>query len=140
MTPAIRQYLSFEVFSFVVGVVAQPIEEGKSISRDRDGYFGSEFNIAAGLATNNGPDVGLHQADDPVRNTSAVGVVENALLTHQLANHHQLLVPVSTGCEKTCPTSDQVVNSGQIALQMAKLLFVGHTDLADARSLLLSNC
>jgi hypothetical protein len=37
ITPAIGQYLSLQIFSFVIGVEAQPIKESKSISRDRDG-------------------------------------------------------------------------------------------------------
>jgi hypothetical protein len=40
MTPAIGNDLSLQIFSFIIWVETQPIEEGKSISRDRDGYFG----------------------------------------------------------------------------------------------------
>jgi hypothetical protein len=36
VTSTIRQHLRLQVFSFVVGVVAQTIEEGKSITCDRD--------------------------------------------------------------------------------------------------------
>ena len=75
MTPAIGKYLSLQIFSFVIWVETQPIEEGKSISRDRDGYFGPKFNIAAGLAPNDRTNVGLHQANDPVGDTSAVKVI-----------------------------------------------------------------
>lgn len=39
MTPAIGKQLSLQIFSFAIWVETQPIEEGKSISRDRDGYF-----------------------------------------------------------------------------------------------------
>jgi len=55
MTPAIGKHLSLQIFSFVKWVEAQPIEEGKSISRDRDGYFGPKFNIAAGFGPKDGP-------------------------------------------------------------------------------------
>jgi hypothetical protein len=82
MTPTIGNDLSLQIFSFVIWVEAQPIEEGKSISRDRDGYFGPKFNIAAGLAPNDGPDVGLHQADDPVGDAPGLRVIEDSLLTN----------------------------------------------------------
>jgi hypothetical protein len=84
MTPAIGKHLSLQIFSFVIWVETQPIEEGKSISRDRDGYFGPKFNIAARLAPNDrsDADVGLHQANDPVGDASAVRVIEDSLLTH----------------------------------------------------------
>jgi hypothetical protein len=82
MTPAISSYLSLQIFSFVIWIETQPIEEGKSISRDRDGYFGTKFNIAAGLAPYDRSDVGLHQANDPLGDASAVRMIEDSLLTH----------------------------------------------------------
>jgi hypothetical protein len=82
MTPATGKHLGLQIFSFVICVETQPIEEGKSISRDRDGYFGPKFNIAAGLAPNDRTDVGLHQANDPVGDASAFRVSEDSLLTH----------------------------------------------------------
>ena len=82
MTQAIDKHLSLQIFSFVIWFETLPIEEGKSISRDRDGYFGPKFNIAAGLATNDRSDVGLHQATDSVGDASAVRVIEDSLLTH----------------------------------------------------------
>jgi hypothetical protein len=78
---AIGKHLSLKIFCFVIWVETQPIEEDKSISRDRDGYFGPKFNLAAGLAPNDRSDVGLHQANDPVRDASAVRVIEDSLLT-----------------------------------------------------------
>jgi hypothetical protein len=82
ITPAIGKHLSLQIFSFILWVEAQPIEEGKSITRDRDGYFGPKFNIAAGLAPNDGPDVCLNQVDDPVGDAPGLRVIEDSLLTN----------------------------------------------------------
>ena len=82
MTPAIGKHLRLQIFSFVIWVETQPIEKGKSISRDRDGYSGPKFNITAGLAPNDRSDVGLHQANDPVGDASAVRVIKDSLLTY----------------------------------------------------------
>lgn len=72
MTPAIGRHSSPQIFSFVIWAKAQPIEEAKFILCDRDGYFGLKCNIAAGLAPNDGPDLSLNQADDPVWDASAL--------------------------------------------------------------------
>jgi hypothetical protein len=66
MAPTIGNDLSLKIVSFVIWVESQPIEEGKSISRDRDRCFGTKFNIAAGLAPNDRSDVGLQRSNDPV--------------------------------------------------------------------------
>jgi hypothetical protein len=58
--------------------------ESKSISRDRDGYFGLKFNITAVLAPNNRADVDTHQANDPAGDASVVRVIEDPRLTHKL--------------------------------------------------------
>jgi hypothetical protein len=71
-----------QIFSFVIWVETQPIEEGKSIYRDQDGFFGPKFNIAARLVPNDRSDVVLHQANDSAGDTSAVRVKEDSLLTH----------------------------------------------------------
>jgi hypothetical protein len=57
--------MSLQILFFDIGVEAQSIEEGKSIFLDRNGYVGPKFHIAGGLAPNDGPDVGLRQADGP---------------------------------------------------------------------------
>jgi hypothetical protein len=82
MTPAIGKHLSLQTFCFVIWIETQPIQEGKSISRNQDRYYGPKFNIAAGLAPNDRSDVGLHQANDPVEDASAVRVIEDSLLMH----------------------------------------------------------
>jgi hypothetical protein len=53
MTAALDKHLSHQIFWLVIWVETQPIEEGKSISRDREGYCGPTFNIAAGFAAYN---------------------------------------------------------------------------------------
>jgi hypothetical protein len=83
--------------------------------------------------------VSLKLADDPVRDASAIRVIENPQLTHQLADHKQLLIPVPAGREKRGTAGVQGINARQIALRMAKLLLDGLTDLVDARSLLLGS-
>jgi hypothetical protein len=82
MTPAIGKHLGLQIFSFIIWDEAQPIEEAKFISRNRDRYFDPKFYIAAGLTPNDWSDVGLHQANDQVGNASAVRVIEDSLLTH----------------------------------------------------------
>ena len=81
----------------------------------------------------------LIKADGLVRNASAVRVVRDSLLTDHFANNQQRLVPVPTGRKKACPTTDQGVDAGQIALQVARLLLDGHTDPVDSRLLLLGH-
>jgi hypothetical protein len=46
---------------------------------------------------------------------------------------------VPTGDEKTCPARYEGIDAGQNVHQIAKLLFDGLTDLADARPLLLGH-
>ncbi len=67
MTPAIGKHLSLQIFYCVIWDETQPIKEGKSISRVRDGYFGPKFNIAEGLAPDDRSDVSLHQANEGMR-------------------------------------------------------------------------
>ncbi len=79
---AIGHRLSLEVFSFVVGVITQPIKEGESLSSNRDGDLGPKLNIATRLATNNRSDVCLVEAHDAVGDASAICVIENGLLAN----------------------------------------------------------
>ena len=129
--------LSLEVFSFVIGIVAQPIKEGESLSCDRDGDLGPEFNIATSLAANNRPDVRLKETHDSIRDASAVCVIENGLLADQLTDDQQLLVDMPSGRQKAATTGDQGVNARQIPLQVAELLLDGLADFADTGPLLL---
>ena len=69
----------------------------------------------------------LIKADGLVRNASAVRVVRDSLLTDHFADNQQHLVPVPTGRKKACPTTDQGVDAGQIALQVVRLLLLGHS-------------
>ena len=82
----------------------------------------------------------LAEADDPVRNTSAVRVVENGLLTNQLADNQQLLVNMASGGQKVATTGDQGVNAREVSLQVAELLLDGFADLADPGPLLFGHC
>lgn len=50
----------------------QAIKQGEPIAYDCDRDLRFEFNIASGLTTHDRPDVCLGEADDTVRNTSAV--------------------------------------------------------------------
>ena len=46
----------------------------------------------------------LSEADDAGRNASAIRVVKNVLLTHQLADNQKLLIEVSSSGQKGCTT------------------------------------
>lgn len=85
--------------------MAKPIKERESINRDRDRDFGSKFNVIPGLPTYYRSDVSLIKADDPVGDSSALGVAENCLLTHQPADYQQLFIPVPSSCQKAAATS-----------------------------------
>jgi len=104
ISAAIGSCLALQIFSFIVGIVTQPVKECESITRHRDGDLGSEFDVAPGLATNNRPDVSLIETDDPIGDASAVSVVENLLLTYQFADHQQLAVPMPSCSKKTATT------------------------------------
>ena len=104
MTAAIGLCLGLQVFSFVIGIKAESIQEGKALTCHRDRNFCSKLNVAPCLATHDRPDMSLPEADDAVRNTSAIRVVKNVLLTDQLADNQKLLVDVSSSGQKACTT------------------------------------
>ena len=81
--------------------------------------------------------MGLAEADDAIRDASAVCVIKNGLLTDQLADDQQLLIDMPSGGQKAATTSDQAVNARQIPLEVAKLLLDGLAYLVDAGPLLL---
>ena len=78
----------------------------------------------------------LAEADDAIRDSSVVCVIENGLLADQLADHQQLLIVMPSGCQKAAATSDHGVNTRQIPLEVAKLLLDGLADLVDSGPLL----
>jgi hypothetical protein len=82
--------LRLQVIFFIVGGVAQPITGGKPIARHWDGDLGAELNVPSCLATHDRPDVSLIETHDPVGDASAIRVIENCLLTTQLADHQRL--------------------------------------------------
>ena len=136
---AIGSRLRLQAFSFIVGVIAQMIQECKADACHRNRDLGPELNIAPRLAVHDRPDMGLVQTDDPVGNTPAIRVIENALLANAFTHHQQFLIPVTTCHKQACPTCDQGIDADQVALQMAELLFDRPADLADARALLLGH-
>ena len=83
---AIGSRLSLQVFSFVVGVLAQKIQKCKAVACHRNRDLGSELYIAPRLAAHNRPDMGLVQTDGPMGNTPAIRVIENALLANECSH------------------------------------------------------
>ena len=79
----------------------------------------------------------LAETNNAVRDASAVRVVKNVLLTDQLADNQELLIGISPSRQKAATTSSQGIDTGQIALEMSKLLLDRFTDLVDAGPLLL---
>jgi hypothetical protein len=82
----------------------------------------------------------LAEADDPVRNTSAVRVIENGLLTNHLADNRQLLLNMASGGQKVSTTGDLGVNAREVSIQVTELLLDGFADLADPWPLLFGHC
>jgi D-tyrosyl-tRNA(Tyr) deacylase len=91
MTAAISPRLAFQYFSFVVGIKAQSIEKRKAFTCHQDGNLGSKLNIASCFTTHDWPDMSLAEADNAIRDTSAIRVVKNVLLTDRLADNQELL-------------------------------------------------
>ena len=60
----------------------------------------SKLNVAPCLNTHDRPDMSLAEADDAMKNTSAVRVVENSLVTNQLANNQELLIGTPPSSQK----------------------------------------
>ena len=66
-------------------------------------------------------------------------MIENGLLSDQLADHQQFLIDVPAGGQKTATTSDQGVNAREVSLDVAELLLDRLPDLADTGPFLLSH-
>lgn len=137
ISAAMGHCLSLELFSFIIGIATQAIEEGESFAADRNRDLCTELNIATNFPADNRPNMGLAEAYDAIRNPSAVCVIENGLLADQLADHQQLLMDMRSGCKKGATTSDQADNAHQISLKVAKLLLDGFAYPVDTESLLL---
>ena len=105
MTAAISPRLAFQVFSFVVGIKAESIEKRKAFTCHRDGDLCSKLNVGSCLTTHDWPDMSLAEADNAIRDTSAIRVVKNVLLTDQLADNQELLVGISPSLQKVCTTN-----------------------------------
>ena len=69
ITKAINPGLGLQVFSFVVGVIAEAIQEGKAIACYRDGNHCTKFKVAACFGTHDWPNMSLSEADDAIRDT-----------------------------------------------------------------------
>lgn len=132
MHAAIGSGLGCQLFSFVVGIETQPIKEGEAITSNRDRDLGTKLDVASRLTTNNRSDVRLAEADDTTRTTSAVRVKKNDLLADQLAGNQELPIGILTGCcQKPGTTGGQRVDTGQITLEMIKLLVNRFADLVE---------
>jgi hypothetical protein len=83
--------------------------------------------------------MGLAKADDSIRDTSAVRVIENGLLADQLTDNQQLLVGMTSGGQKAATTGNQGIDACQIPRQVPQLLLDGLADLVDTWLLLLGN-
>ena len=139
MAAAISHRLRLKVFSFVVGVITQPIQKGESLPGDREGDLCTELNIATSLATDNRSDMSLAEADDAIGDASAVSVIENGLLTDKLTDHQKLLVDMPPGSQEAGSAGCQGINAREVSLQVAELLLDGLAYLVDTGSLLLGH-
>ena len=72
MATAIGPCLGLRVFSFVVGITAESIQERKALTCHRDGNLRSKLNIVLCLATYVRSDMALAKAGDSFRNASAI--------------------------------------------------------------------
>jgi len=57
----------------------------------------------------------LDEADDAVRNASAVSLVKNVLVTHQFADNLKLLIGISISGQKACVKLAWGVNTERIS-------------------------
>lgn len=135
MPTPIGSRLSLEIFSFVVGLVAEPVKECKLTTCHRSRGLGSECNAAPGLAANDRPGTSLIETDDPIGGAPIAGMAQNSLLTGELADHQQLVAPMPTCYKRAVTAGDHGINTGQITIQMTQLLLNGLADPADARPL-----
>jgi hypothetical protein len=104
-----------QILTFVVGIPANPMKEGKAIHY-RNTDLRAKFTCSSCFATNDGSNLSLYQVDDPIRNAARLGVEQDALLTVQLADHEKFLPPMRLEARKACPGSDQSVYGIKIPL------------------------
>ena len=74
-----------QVFRLVVGIPADPVQEGKAIPNGNTD-LGAKLNSSSGLATYNRSNMSLNQIDDAIRHAAGLGVQQDALLTVQFAD------------------------------------------------------
>ena len=82
-----------QVFTFIVWIPADPVQEGKAIAHGNTN-LGAKLNSSSCLAANNGTNLSLNQVDDAVGDAARLGVQQDALLAVQLADHEKLLPPM----------------------------------------------
>jgi len=89
--------LGNQVFSLVVWIPADPVQDGKSVpngNTNLDPKLKSSFC----LTTDNRSNMSLNKVDNAVGHAAGFEVEQDALLAVQLADHEQLVPPVGQGC------------------------------------------
>ena len=112
--------LGNQVFSFVVWIPADPVQEGKAVPHGNTD-LGAKLNSSSSLTTDNRSNMSLNQVDNAVGHAAAFGVQQDALLAVQLADHEQLVPPVSLQGRKACARRDQSIDGIEITLQVVEL-------------------
>ena len=82
-----------QVFTFIVWIPTDPVQEGKAIAHGNTN-LGAKLNSSSCLTANNGTNLSLNQVDDPIGDAARLGVQQNALLAVHLADHEKLLPPM----------------------------------------------
>jgi hypothetical protein len=82
-----------QILSFVVGIPADHVQEGKLIPL-RNTNLGAKLINSSCITMNNGPNMSLNQVHNAIRHAAHLGVQQNALLAVQLADYEKLVPPM----------------------------------------------
>jgi hypothetical protein len=121
--------LGGEVAAFVVGVPADAVDGGHAVDR-AGGDVGAECDGDAGCAADDGPDVGLGEIDDAVRDAALAAAVEQCLLTLDFCSNQELLVPRGVQLTQVPATRlDLSCDDAQVPTQEAQQAPSGHATI-----------
>jgi len=127
-----------QVVALIVWIPADPVQEGKAIPHGNTN-FGAKLNSGSCFAANHRTNLSLNQVDDTVGDAARLGIVQDALLAVQLADHKKFVPPMRLKGRKPCPRSDQGIDGIKISLQVVELTAYCSIDLATAWLLLFSD-
>src|SRR6056297_167688 len=119
-TILVAVHLRDQIARLVVGSPIEAIQENSSVNH-AGRNLGTELNGCRSLATNNGPDMGLTDTDNPAADPMAAVLKHPVLLTIQLLDDQEVVVlaPIKA---RQWRMFGQLANAFEIALQKTQLL------------------